>query len=390
MARHGENIRKRKDGRWEGRYLAYSEKKGKHTYHSVYGRTYEEAREKQAAGKHRERGRTEAWLTQMENTPDGFLNTPNGFLPEKEGLLLSEAAEQWLLEIQKTRKWSTYVKYRAVYRSHIEPAFQGISLLKINDRLVKEQLLDTLSNNTRRSIYSILNRILKFTARQHAIIMPGLTVPLSDIRNKPVETLTRTEQSKLFPVLFRETNRSKLAVLLCLHTGLRLGELCALKWSDIDFGNQIVTVSRTVQRLYAEGYPTKTILLETAPKSEYSRREVPLPSSLLPLLAPFRDCQQQEYVFGKTKPMEPKTLQNHFKQFLKEAELPNKNFHIIRHTFATNCIENGTDVKSLSEMLGHSDVQITLNRYVHPSMDTKRKYLDVLSVFYGQIHGQAS
>ncbi len=81
-------------------------------------------------------------------------------------------------------------------------------------------------------------------------------------------------------------------------------------------------------------------------------------------------------------------MQNHFKRFLKEAQLPNKNFHILRHTFATNCIEGGVDVRSLSEILGHSDVQITLNRYVHPSMDTKRRYIEGLSVFYGRIHGQ--
>ena len=86
--------------------------------------------------------------------------------------------------------------------------------------------------------------------------------------------------------------------------------------------------------------------------------------------------------------MEPRTLQYHFKKILKEADLTDKNFHILRHTFATNCIEGGTDVKSLSEMLGHSDVQITLNRYVHPTMDTKRRHLDVLSLFYGQIYGQ--
>lgn len=86
--------------------------------------------------------------------------------------------------------------------------------------------------------------------------------------------------------------------------------------------------------------------------------------------------------------MDPRTMQNHFKRLLQSAGLPDRNFHILRHTFATNCIEGGTDVKSLSEILGHSDVQITLNRYVHPSMDTKRKYMDVLSLFYGQIYGQ--
>ena len=130
----------------------------------------------------------------------------------------------------------------------------------------------------------------------------------------------------------------------------------------------------------------KTSLLETTPKSEYSRREIPLSSMISGLIAGIH--HDGEYVFGKDKPMEPRTLQNHFKRLLKKAGLKHKNFHILRHTFATNCIEGGADIKSLSQILGHSDVQISLNRYVHPSMDSKRRCLESLSRFYGQIRGQ--
>lgn len=174
---------------------------------------------------------------------------------------------------------------------------------------------------------------------------------------------------------------------MCLFTGLRLGEICALKWSDIDLENRILTVNSTVQRLYTEGYKTMTALIETMPKSECSRREIPLSDTALEIFASF--TTDTKYVFGGDKPLEPRTLQYQFKKILKDAKLPDKNFHILRHTFSTNCIEGGTDVKSLSEMLGHSDVQITLNRYVHPSMDTKRQYMNDLSKFYGQICGQA-
>ena len=118
------------------------------------------------------------------------------------------------------------------------------------------------------------------------------------------------------------------------------------------------------------------MLLELEPKSEYSRREIPLSSAVLELLLRFPS--DKEYIFGGDKPVEPRTMQNRFKKLLQAAGLPERNFHILRHTFATNCIEGGTDVKSLSEILGHSDVKITLNRYVHPSMDTKRKHLDIL------------
>ena len=127
--------------------------------------------------------------------------------------------------------------------------------------------------------------------------------------------------------------------------------------------------------------------MEMAPKSGHSRREIPLSAAVLELLIRFRS--DKEYVFGGDKPMEPRTMQYHFKKILKEAGGTDMNFHILRHTFSTNCVEDGMDVKSLSELLGHSNVQITLNRYVHPSMEVKRRYMDSLSAFYGQIHGHA-
>lgn len=113
-----------------------------------------------------------------------------------------------------------------------------------------------------------------------------------------------------------------------------------------------------------------------------------MPDNLLPLLMDFKKAGQK-YVLCMDKPMEPRTYQNHFKKYLKIINAPNYNFHTLRHTFATNCVDNGMDIKSLSEILGHSDVQITLNRYVHPSMDTKRKYMNALSADYGQLCGQA-
>ena len=178
------------------------------------------------------------------------------------------------------------------------------------------------------------------------------------------------------------------AVLLCLYAGLRLGELCALRWTGIDLEGKTLTVNRTVQRIAVPGHKTKTILLETAPKSGSSRRTVPLTPELLDIL--FRLRGEQPHVFGGKKLLEPRTMQYHFKKILKETGVEGKTFHTLRHTFATNCVENGMDVKSLSELLGHSDVKITLNLYVHPTMDSKRKQLGALSDFYGQICGQVA
>ena len=399
MARHGENIRKRKDGRWEGRYLVYSEEKGKKLYRSVYGRTYEAAKEKltmkkislmETRGMH-----TGNAAAEKEGSGNGS-GKKSGLegQTQPENLMFSELAAGWLGEVRQTRKASTYVKYSMVYRVHLEPVLREVKASGIQDALDalgREKIFDHLSESIRKSICCVLNQIVKFASRQHQITI--LTIPVWDKLvfpekkgNKPVEVLSWKEQAGLLPILFQKMDKAKMAVLLCLHTGLRLGELCALKWKDIDFGNRMVSVNQTVQRLYREGGKTKTVLLETEPKSGYSRREIPLPVMILELFEKIR--HEGNYVFGKDKPMEPRTLQNHFKRLLKKAGLKHKNFHALRHTFATNCIESGADIKSLSEILGHSDVQISLNRYVHPSMDSKRKYLDGLSRFYGQIQGQ--
>lgn len=377
MGRHGENIRKRKDGRWEGRYLVYCEIKQKQIYHSVYGKSYNEVREK-----------LNAQRNLLENHPGtsvitkSMKNRKNMY-----GICFTDIAKEWLAEVQKTRKASTYVKYNLIFRNYIEKIFGNADLSEITDRFVKEKIPNDLSESVQKSIYCVLNQILQFIFQKYSVAIPKLQKPLSNARSNPIKILTRKEQKELMLVLYREMDIYKLAVLVCLFTGLRLGELCALKWSDIDFDNKILKVNRTVQRLYAEGCKTKTVLMETAPKSEYSRREIPLSEIMFEMLLTFHDGR--EYIFGKDRPMEPRTLQNHFKKILKEANLTDNNFHILRHTFSTNCIEEGIDVKSLSEMLGHSDIQITLNRYVHPSMNAKRKHMDALSQFYGQICGQA-
>ena len=419
MARHGENIKKRKDGRWEGRYPVYRKDLQKKVYRSVYGRTYQEAREKLAS--RRQAVKEENSTVDQRRPEDGcqgnkennksvreagepLFREPNSReLPSKDLLpkdplskdpplsrdpAFTQVAGEWLEEIKITKKVSTYVKYTRIYRNYLEEAFLNIRLSMMTDSLIQSRISDSLSDSIRRSVYCVLNQILKFARRKYSISVSFLQRTDSQARKKPVRVFNKQEQTRLLACLYRETDLFKAAILLCLYTGLRLGELCALKWEDIDTKNQLVIVNRTVQRLYIEGHPTKTTLLETGPKSDYSRREIPLSSGALELLGRFGGGEGQEYIFGKERPLEPRTLQNHFKKFLKEAGLEHKNFHTLRHTFSTNCIERGTDVKSLSEMLGHSDVQITLNRYVHPSMDVKRGYIDSLSAFYGQIHGQ--
>jgi len=375
MGRHGENIRKRKDGRWEARYMVYDEEKKKKICHSVYGYTYEEVKSKRTAT-----------IMMLEN-PSGKADLSNQDYRSNQNILFDTAAQEWLALVKSKQKPSTYEKYYITYHCYLKSTLGKNTLYEITEPLVKEKLsCKDSSDSLKKSIYCVLNRILKYASERYSIVLPVIKRPTLGTCKKAVEVFTKAEQAKLFSAVYYEMDRFKLAVLLCLFTGLRLGELCALKWSDIDFENKTLFINRTVQRLYVEGYNTKTSLVETEPKSAQSKREIPLQDIMIALLFNFMDGK--EYVFGGNKPMEPRTMQYHYRKFLEKAKIPYKNFHTLRHTYATNCIDGGADIKSLSEMLGHSNVQITMNYYVHPSMDTKRKYADSLCDFYAAIHGQ--
>lgn len=378
MGRHGENIRKRKDGRWEGRYKVFDQNKGKNTYRSVYGRSYGEVKEKVS----------KARLGLLCQTPEsGSQDTADS------PVLFSQAAGEWLEEIADKRKYSTYIKYSTVYKTHlaesIGPCLLSSAVISEFQAKISAHLSEkTGSESLRKSICCIVNQILKYANKQYGLGIPLLENPSVKTKKKPVWTFSRDEQARLFGHIYSGLDKSTVAVLLCLYTGLRLGELCALRWADLDLENRTLTVNRTVQRVAAQGYMTKTILMETDPKSESSERTIPLTAEITELLARFE--KDSSYVFGGEKPLDPRTMQYRFKKILKAAEINDRNFHLLRHTFATNCVENHMDVKTLSEILGHSDVKITLNRYVHPTMESKRKQLGALPDFYGQICGQVA
>ena len=388
MARHGENIRKRKDGRWEGRYKVFDESKDRYTYRSVYGNTYEEAKEKLICVKFNAVSQIQG-ERQIPNLSESGMgkNSAEALIP------FSRAAQEWLGEIAAKQKYATYVKYETIYRTHLAEMTGSVKLsteaiwelqAKISDHLTGERISESLQ----RSIRCVANQIVLHANREYSLCIPVLEKPPAKPKKKTIETLSRTEQARLLSGIHDGQDKFKVALLLCLYTGLRLGELCALRWTDLDFEDMTMTVNRTVQRVSVRGHVTKTVLLETDPKSKSSQRIIPLTLEIAELLRKMNKTQL--YVFGGNTPLEPRTMQYRFKKILRIVEIEDRNFHILRHRFATNCIENGMDVKSLSEILGHSDVKITLNRYVHPTMDSKRRQIGMLPNFYGQICGHAA
>lgn len=367
MSKRGENIKKRKDGRWEGRYRTVEQEKAK--YHSVYGHTYNEVRQK---------------LFDEKKKAEELAN-----MPEKptQDITVQQLSEMWFTDIEQYKKYSTYRKYKDIYDKYIRNPFGNMKVPEINSEAVSRELPKDLSQSILRSIYCVLNQILSYGKLHFDIPEIRLKPDKMNTALRPVEIIYPTDQEKLQDFLLANLDNYKLGVLISLYLGLRLGEVCALKWEDVDFDNKTLYVRRTVQRLRMNQTDQKTMLWEGTPKTLCSQREIPLPELLCNLLLPFSG--KGIYVLNGNSPMDPRTYQYKFQGYLRDAGVKDTHFHTLRHTFATNCISNGADVKSVSELLGHSNVNVTMNRYVHPAMDTKRDILDSLLSLRGQKKGQS-
>lgn len=385
MSKRGENIRKRADGRWEARFFVTDSDKGQKKCKSVYAKTYADVKIKLAEAKYKFEKEAQKARKEIKSVypPDSTTF---------ENSTLTGLASEWLLEISRFKKHSTYIKYKGIYDNHLAKRLDGISITDMTGNKAKglydpiSFLNENLSDSLIKSIYCVLNQILNYSNIHYHTDIRQVARPKTHMVVKPVETLPQSEQIRLIREIYKNMDHNKLGILLCLSTGLRLGEICSLKWSDIDLDGKLLYVNRTVQRIAVDSHSTKTILFEDAPKSMFSKREIPIPDSIMPYLATF--IRSEGYVISGEGPTEPRTYQYRFQRLLSEAGIGKHNFHVIRHTFATNCINSGADIKSLSEILGHSNVNITLNRYVHPTIDTKRKHLNNLSSVYGQYVGE--
>ena len=372
MARKGENIYKRKDGRWEGRYIKSRSSTGKANYGYVYAKSYREVKAKLIS---------QSSCTSNSVTVD----------PEISSDQFEQVAMEWFQAICPKVKESTSNKYWNLLNSYILPAFGSKALRDITREFVEAQCNffltagglkeNGLSSKTVSDILSLIRNILQFATRKGKIISCDTRSIQIKRQTKEMRILSRTEQDKLCRYLYSELDACNIGILVCLFTGLRIGEICALRWEDVSFSDHTIHVHRTVQRIQDRtNSEHKTKIIVTAPKSACSIRTIPVPDNLLALLASYK-TSSTGYILTNNdgELLEPRTMQNHFKKALRKSSINSANYHSLRHTFATRCIELGFDVKSLSEILGHASVNITMNRYVHPSMELKKENMQRLT-----------
>lgn len=370
MSRKGENIYKRKDGRWEGRYLKRTPD-GKRKYGYVYASTYRDVKS---------RLQKAAALWEMAPTRE-----------KNDALLFSAVAARWEQNISQQVKESTFVKYHVILTNHLLPALGDVNVEEMTHERIESLSISLLRGEGRgkrplaprtvSDILSVLRSILRFARRGGAIIpCDGSSVRIrrttADIR-----VLTRHEQDVLCKYLYNNVSSRNVGILLSLYAGLRVGEICALQWEDIALEERLLYVRHTMQRIQSiEPVGPRTRVVMTTPKSVSSARVIPLPEDLAAIIENMPGPHEGFFLTGSAdKFSEPRVMQYHFQKTMEHCGLPKANYHALRHTFATRCVELDFDVKSLSELLGHSTVSMTMDRYVHPSLEHKREHMQRLS-----------
>ena len=361
MSRKGENIRKRKDGRWEARYIKGRKSDGSIQYGYVYASKYTLVKEKR--------------------------NLLLSALHEQEDIPVTQIFNEWLAKARHSIKESSYCYYDTIISTHLSPYFQHVSLQELSEPLIQDLIftleIQHLSSSYIRTILLILKSSLKMAQTRNYITEYPEILYSSFQSTTSINTFTLTEWEHLKTHLLLVHTCFSFGLLLCMYTGLRIGELSGLKWMDFQWDTGTLLIQRTVYRIRNLDYVPGSNVPHTrlhigSPKTVSSRRLIPLPSILLEFARKY--CSDPgNYILTNTEYcMEPRTIQRRFRQILKECDIPYRNFHTLRHSFATLSIQKGCDYKTLSELLGHSSANITMNIYVHSDTERKRQCLELL------------
>ncbi len=356
-------ITKRKDGRFMGRFAVGRSADGKASYHYVYGKTYDEALKKVQIG---------------QEVESRYLSNNN--------ISVSQAYQEWLSAIGNRVKESTCANYRTKFEKHILPEFGetlccDLTAGKINT-FINKKLADGLSAGYVRDIFTVLRSMLRYAQEEYGFHISLRNVALPKIVKRKAEKISGGEQKKLTAYLKDNMDHTAIGILLSLYMGLRIGELCGLRWADIDLENKVIYVRRTIQRISVCGEKRKTKVIISSPKSDSSFRAIAIPDFIMPYLEDMRSGAECYLLSGSENCVEPRAFQYRYKKILAKCRVKDHNFHQLRHTFATNCMQQGFDAKTLSIILGHKNVNITLNRYIHPDRVHERRLMNSISALF--------
>lgn len=283
---------------------------------------------------------------------------------------------KYLESIQYSIKKKTYLFYLQICNTYLEKFDKNLNCENLNNYILSMQ--EKLSYSTMKIITSLINRSLKFSFEKGIIDNNiNITILLKSKPTKKIQALEIYEQERIERYILKKKRYYLYGVLICLYTGLRLGEVVALKWQNIDFKNKIISIEKTVGTIYSNH---KILTIEDTPKTTSSVREIPISKSLFNILKELKKKAICEYVISSHngKRLMPRAYQKAFENLLKRLNIKHYGFHSLRHTFATRLLENKVDIKTISELMGHSSPTITLNRYVHSNLQNKRKAMKVL------------
>ena len=308
----------------------------------------------------------------------------------KKNELLENEILTWLNEKKNYIKTSTYTYYLFEIENYIIPQLGSLKMRELNEKIIQDAVLYwqkqggknqlPLKKSTVQNLVMLIKQFLKYAIKKGYIEDRPIIVhflPVNQCKKKKVFSLQ--EQIEIINAVREEPSYKTFGILLCLNSGLRIGELCALRWEDFDFDSGIIHISRTLQRIYDYNGKPKTRIVITTPKTSTSVREIPLSSRMMDVINELHDKMTEGYVLTNSSAyMEPRSFRKFYMNFLERHKIVPLNFHCLRHTFATRCIENGSDYKSVSEILGHTTINTTLNMYVHPQIEEKRKCVELL------------
>ncbi|BBM44030.1 tyrosine-type recombinase/integrase [Leptotrichia trevisanii] len=308
---------------------------------------------------------------------------------KKKQMTIAECMDIWIKNEHNYIKESSYALYLTIIEKHLKVYFKNRKINTISNKDFESFILNKLkfgrldgkgglSRKTVKDMVIILKAVLNFAMKQKIIKRKDFDYKIpQDKTLKKVDIFTFEERLKIFKYVKNHLDSKTLGILICLCTGLRIGEICALKWEDIDLRNGFININHTIQRIYTSKIKKSKIVI-SSPKTENSRRKIPIASELNLILEKFDRNKDFYVISGSKKYIEPRTYRKFFKKILTILNISKLKFHSLRHTFATQAIENNIDYKTISEILGHSCVNTTLNLYIHPNLEYKKKCMNVI------------